>query len=126
MIEYRVLKELESNPSHTQRTLAGALHISLGKANYVLSGLMHKGIVKARRLRHEPDKIRWQYILTPAGMSEKVRMAADFLQRRMAEFDVLQREIEDLKREVAAAQATALSDGTAGAAAALSESVSAR
>jgi DNA-binding MarR family transcriptional regulator len=42
MIEYHVIKALEQNPSHTQRSLAQKLDISLGKANYVLAGLSKK------------------------------------------------------------------------------------
>jgi len=42
MIEYKVIREIEKNPSHTQRSLAEKLDISLGKANYVLAGLIEK------------------------------------------------------------------------------------
>jgi EPS-associated MarR family transcriptional regulator len=100
MIEYRVLKELEDNPSHTQRSLARKLDISLGKANYVLSGLISKGVVKARKLRNHPSRIRWQYILTPAGIREKMRITRAYLQRRLVEYDEIVREIQELRREV--------------------------
>jgi EPS-associated MarR family transcriptional regulator len=100
MIEYRVLKELQLNPSHTQRSLAQALHISLGKVNYVLSGLMEKGIIKAKKLKNQPDKVRWQYLLTPEGIQEKIRITSDYLRRRLTEFGELQSEIESLRKEV--------------------------
>ena len=101
-IEYQVLRELEQNPSHTQRTLAEALQVSLGKVNYVLAGLIGKGIVKTRKLRNHPEQIRWRYVLTPKGIREKVRITGDYLARRMAEYDRLREEIEALRREVAA------------------------
>ena len=104
MIEYKVLKEIERNPAHTQRSLAERLNVSLGKINYVLSGLAEKGIIKARKLKNNPNKIRWRYILTPKGMAEKIRLARDFLNRRLREFDAIEREIEELKREVNAHQ----------------------
>jgi EPS-associated MarR family transcriptional regulator len=100
MIEYKVIKELEVNPSHTQRSLAQKLNISLGKVNYVLSGLVEKGIVKAKRLTNDSDKIRWQYILTPQGMKEKILLTREYLKKRIHEFDQIQVEIEELKREV--------------------------
>jgi len=100
MIEYRVLKELETNPEHTQRTLARNLNVSLGKVNYVLSGLMEKGIIKARKLKHHPDKIRWQYLLTPQGITEKLRITKRYLERRIGEFETIQKEIADLKKEL--------------------------
>ena len=111
MIEYRVLKELQNNPAHTQRSLALSLHVSLGKVNYVLSGLAEKGIIKAKKLRNQPDKIRWEYILTPKGLQEKVRITGDYLRRRLIEFSELQAEIESLRREV---QVVAGAPGDAG------------
>ncbi len=100
MIEYKVIKELEENPSHTQRSLAEKLNISLGKANYILSGLMEKGIIKAKKLKNNPDKIRWQYILTPRGVKEKIRITHEYLKKRIKEFELIQNEIEELKKEV--------------------------
>jgi MarR family transcriptional regulator, temperature-dependent positive regulator of motility len=100
MIEYHVLKEITNNPAHTQRSLAKSLDISLGKANYVLTGLIDKGIVKAKKLKNNPDKIRWQYILTPRGIGEKVRITRDYLQRRLDEYEQIQKEIAVLKVEV--------------------------
>jgi EPS-associated MarR family transcriptional regulator len=100
MIEYKVIREIELNPSHTQRSLAEKLDISLGKVNYVLAGLIEKGIVKAKKLKNNPDKIRWQYVLTPAGMKEKVLITKHYFERRLAEFEELQKEISQLKRDV--------------------------
>jgi EPS-associated MarR family transcriptional regulator len=100
MNEYKLIREIERNPFHTQRTLATTLHISLGKANYLLAGLIQKGIIKARKLRNDPEKIRWEYILTPKGIKEKIIITRDYLQKRMNEFEAIQREIEELKSEV--------------------------
>jgi EPS-associated MarR family transcriptional regulator len=100
MIEYKLIREIQRNPFHTQRTLADTLHISLGKANYLLAGLMHKGIIKARKLRNGSEKIRWKYILTPKGLREKLVITRDYLQKRISEFEIIQREIQELKTEV--------------------------
>jgi EPS-associated MarR family transcriptional regulator len=100
MIDYKLIREIEKNPYHTQRTLAQSLGISLGKANYLLGGLIDKGIIKARKLKNDPDKIRWKYILTPKGLSEKLAITRSYLQKRTGEFEALQREIEELKTEV--------------------------
>ncbi|MBD3391039.1 MAG: MarR family EPS-associated transcriptional regulator [Chitinivibrionales bacterium] len=100
MIEYKLLKELEQNPAHTQRSLATHLNVSLGKINYVLAGLTDKGIIKARKLRNHPEKIRWQYILTPKGMREKVALTQRYLRRRIREFENLRKEIEELKGDL--------------------------
>ncbi|HUI90775.1 MAG TPA: MarR family EPS-associated transcriptional regulator [Chitinivibrionales bacterium] len=100
MIEYKVIREIENNPSHTQRSLAEKLDISLGKANYVLAGLIEKGIVKAKKLKNHPDKIRWQYVLTPAGMREKLKITQKYLHRRMLEYEEMQKEIAQLQQEI--------------------------
>ncbi|MBD3240789.1 MAG: MarR family EPS-associated transcriptional regulator [Chitinivibrionales bacterium] len=99
-IQYQVLRELEHNPAQTQRTLAGKLDISLGKANYVLAGLIDKGIVKARKARRNPGKVRWQYVLTPTGIREKMRITREYLRRRVHEYEAMGQEIEALRREV--------------------------
>jgi EPS-associated MarR family transcriptional regulator len=100
MIEYKVIKELEENPSHTQRSLAQKLNVSLGKVNYILSGLVEKGLIRAKKLKNNPDKIRWQYLLTPQGMKEKINITSEYLSKRMKEFEQIQQEIEELKKEV--------------------------
>jgi EPS-associated MarR family transcriptional regulator len=101
MIEYKLLKEIEQNPDSTQRTLAEKLDVSLGKINYVLSGLMKKGIVKAQKLKNDPRNIRWNYLLTPKGIHEKIQITRDYLDARLKEFDEIQMEILELKKEVA-------------------------
>lgn len=100
MIEYKVLKEISSNPSHTQRTLATKLNVSLGKVNYVLSGLVDKGIIKAKKLRDDPASIRWNYILTPKGIKEKLRITKSYLDKRLEEFHLIKEEIQELEKEV--------------------------
>jgi EPS-associated MarR family transcriptional regulator len=100
MVEYKLIKEIEQNPSHTQRSLAQKLDISLGKANYVLAGLVQKGIIKAMKLKNHPDKIRWQYVLTPQGMKEKIRITRQYLRSRTNEYEEIQKEIAQLKKEV--------------------------
>jgi EPS-associated MarR family transcriptional regulator len=100
MIEYKVIKEIEQNPSHTQRSLAEKLDISLGKANYVLAGLIEKGIVKAKKIKNNPDKIRWQYILTHEGIKEKFKITQRFLKRRMREYEEIRKEIAQLQEDV--------------------------
>ena len=100
MLEYHLLKELENNPGQTQRGLAKSLNVSLGKMNYMLSGLVDKGIIKAKKLKNHPEKIRWQYILTPSGIKEKIRVTHDYLVRRTEEYDSIAKEISELKSEI--------------------------
>ena len=97
---YRLLRLLEAKPHLSQRELARELGISLGKINYCLGALIEKGWVKARNFRNNRDKLSYAYLLTPSGIEEKAALTVNFLRRKMAEYDALKREIEELKREV--------------------------
>ena len=101
-IEYKVLKLLEANPEVSQRELSSALGVSLGKAHYVLKGLMDVGWVKLNNFRHSNNKLGYAYVLTPVGVSEKVAITVRFLARKQHEFDALQAEIQALRAEVEA------------------------
>ena len=97
---YRLLKHLTEHPDCTQRELAAAMGISLGKANYCLNALVEKGLIKAGNFRRNLDKGSYAYLLTPEGVQEKARVTVRFLQRKMEEYDALQDEIGVLRREV--------------------------
>ena len=95
-----LLKLLDTEPQMSQRDLARAMGISLGKANYCLNALMEKGLVKLERFRRNTDKRQYAYLLTPAGMEEKTRITLSFLRRKVAEYEVLEKEIEQLRGEL--------------------------
>jgi EPS-associated MarR family transcriptional regulator len=97
---YRLLKLLELNPEVSQRRLAEELGVSVGKVNFCLRALLDKGLLKVRNFRDSQNKLAYAYYLTPKGAKEKVRATSGFLQRKMAEYQELEREIEELRREV--------------------------
>ena len=96
----KVLRLLEANPYLSQRDLAGALGVSLGKTNYCLKALLGKGFIKMQSLNKSPNKLAYAYLLTPTGIAEKAGLTVRFLARKLAEFDSLTLEIEALKSEV--------------------------
>ena len=97
---YRLLKLLQENPELSQRRIAEELGVSVGKTNHCLRALLDRGLVKVRNFRDSQNKIAYAYYLTPKGAKEKVRTTIGFLQRKLAEYEGLEREIEELKREV--------------------------
>ncbi|MEW6261022.1 MAG: MarR family EPS-associated transcriptional regulator [Thermodesulfobacteriota bacterium] len=97
---YQLLKHLEANPQITQRELAKALGVSLGKLNYCLRALIDKGWVKMGNFSRNPDKKGYAYLLTPQGIEAKTLLTLRFLQRKMQEYDRLKREIQALKAEI--------------------------
>ena len=96
----KVLRHLEDNPSATQRELAAALGISLGKANYCIKALINKGMVKANNFKNSANKRAYLYILTPKGIETKARISVRFLQRKIEEYETLRIEIEQLTTEL--------------------------
>jgi EPS-associated MarR family transcriptional regulator len=100
--EYRskILRILEEEPEISQRELARQLGISLGKANYCLQALIEKGWIKANNFKNNNNKKAYMYLLTRRGIVEKARVTARFLERKMSEYEALQREIAMLKQEI--------------------------
>ena len=96
---YMLFKLIEDNPCISQRELAKAMGISLGKTNYCLKGLMDKGWLKARNFKNSNNKIAYVYVLTPKGLREKIKITARYLKRRVSEFESLKSEIEKLRLE---------------------------
>jgi len=101
---YRLLKLLQANPEMSQRQLAGELGVSVGKVNFCVRALLDKGLLKMRNFRDSQNKLAYAYYLTPKGARAKIRATTGFLKKRLAEYEGLQREIEELRREVGARQ----------------------
>ena len=101
-IDLELLRQLETQPHLNQRSLAGRLGLSLGKANYCLQALVGKGLVKIRNFRRSDNKLAYAYLLTPKGVQEKARLTVAFLKRKQREYEQLQIEITRLKAEVVA------------------------
>jgi EPS-associated MarR family transcriptional regulator len=110
-----ILKLLQAQPEMSQRDLAQAMGVSLGKANYCLKALVDKGLVKLERFRANPDKRQYAYLLTPSGLEEKSRITMAFLRRKVAEYEALEREIEQLRGDLKSGriQTVALPQGQA-------------
>lgn len=100
----KVLRLLHGNSQLSQRDLSVALGVSLGKANYCLKALLEKGFIKVQSFRKSPNKLAYAYLLTPSGMIEKVSLTARFLDRKVAEYEILTLEIEALKSEASQGQ----------------------
>lgn len=96
---YRVMRLLESNPKLSQRDVARELGISLGKVNFCVRALIHKGWIKASNFKNSHNKAAYMYVLTPRGLEEKARLAVRFLGIKISEYEKLRAEIEQIRRE---------------------------
>ena len=83
--------------------MAHELGMSLGKANYLLKALLDKGFVKVKNFRSSSSKRGYVYLLTPAGVAAKAALTRSFLALKIAEYDALRLEIEQLRGESEAA-----------------------
>ena len=95
----KVLQEIKNNPEMTQRELSSRLGISLGKVNFLLKALIHKGLVKAHNFKNSSNKNAYLYILTPAGIEEKAGITYYFLKRKIREYEQLEEQIKLLEKE---------------------------
>ncbi|MCG5528482.1 MULTISPECIES: MarR family EPS-associated transcriptional regulator [Halorhodospira] len=106
-LHLQVLRLLDHNPNLSQRQIARELGLSVGKTNYAVRAVISRGWVKAQNFSNAPDKRRYLYRLTPAGVSEKAQLAYRHLQRKRAEHQRLMEEIEALRAEVGEAEGDA-------------------
>lgn len=90
---------MQENPKITQREMAKALGISLGGINYCLQALLEKGWVKVNNFQNNKRKLAYAYLLTPAGIAQKVTLTGRFLKRKMEEYELLKAEIDSLHLE---------------------------
>ncbi len=74
--------------------------MGLGTINFCFQALVEKGLVKMQNFSRSKSKLRYSYLLTPAGVAAKSKLTAEFLSRKVAEYESLQTEIEALKAEM--------------------------
>ena len=92
---FNLLRKINSKPSSSQRELASVLKFSLGKLNYCLKALRKKGLIKIENFKKNPKKINYIYKITPKGISEKTKLTFNFMQKKMQEYDELEKEIDE-------------------------------
>lgn len=95
-----LLREISANPQVTQRELSSRVGLSLGKINFLIKAMIEKGLVKADNFKNSKNKKAYFYYLTPRGIEEKAKITYRFLKRKMQEYEKLEKEIRQLKKEV--------------------------
>jgi len=102
-IHFKVMRLLQAKPDMSQRQMAKALGLSLGKTNYCVQALLKKGWLKLQNFSGNANKQAYAYLLTPEGIANKAQLTTRFLQRKQQEYVLLKAEIEALQREAGAA-----------------------
>ena len=96
---YSLLKNLEENPTLSQRQLAKRMGVSLGKVNFCINALIRKGFLKVGNFQKSGNKLAYIYLLTPHGVEHKARLTVEFIKIKTKEYERLRMEIAMLKRE---------------------------
>jgi hypothetical protein len=78
--QFKTLRELSTEGTVSQRDLSKKVGLSLGSVNY-------------------SNKAAYVYVLTPHGINARIQQTQYFLQVKMEEYEKLQKEIEELKKE---------------------------
>jgi len=94
------MRRLHQTPRVTQRALAKDLGVGLGTINFCFQALVEKGLVKMQNFSQSKNKLRYAYMLTPAGVAEKSKLTAEFLRRKAVEYETLRAEIDALQSEL--------------------------
>lgn len=100
-VHFRVLRLLETRPDASQREIAEELGVSLGAINFCVKALIDKGHIKLANFKASKNKLGYVYALTPEGIANRAQLAAGFIRRKMAEFEAIQAELEQLQGEFA-------------------------
>ncbi len=101
---FRLLRQLDIAPDASQRGMAAAIGLSLGRFNALLRSAVEAGLVKITD-RDGPDKrARFSYSITSRGAAEKNRLIDQFLARKLTEYEALHAELTGTASRVTASQ----------------------
>lgn len=89
-ITFKILDEFAKESLISQRALAGRLGVALGLINAYVKRLYKKGYIKIKSL----PKNRIKYIITPKGLTEKMRLTYSYMHSSINHFKHLRHKIE--------------------------------
>jgi len=81
-----------------QQDLATRMDFSIGKINFIVKALADKGLVKMTNFATSEKKRNYKYLLTPAGINEKLTLTEKFIVRKQAEYEQLQQQLEETQK----------------------------
>ena len=96
-IELKILKTITN--STNQKSIAKEIGYSVGKINYILKGLIEKGLIKSEKFLNSNNKIQYKYLLTEDGIKEKIDITDKFIKRKKEEYEELQSEMQNYKKQ---------------------------
>ena len=91
---FDILRTIQKKPELTQREMATVLGFSLGKLNYCLKALNKKRLIKIKNFKRNPNKLDYAYLLTPKGISLKLKLTINYMKSISKEYDKLKIELK--------------------------------
>lgn len=91
---FRLLRQVDSAPAATQRDIAAAVGVSLGRLNAQLKAALADGYITTADRNSADKRQRVAYVLTHRGAAEKARLTDHFLARKFQEYDALHAELK--------------------------------
>jgi DNA-binding MarR family transcriptional regulator len=90
--ELQILEHIETNPDATQADLADELGVAIGTVNFAIRRLISRGYIRAKQLQRR----RLKYIITPAGIALRSKLALDSLHYSMGLYREIRRQAKEL------------------------------
>jgi len=84
----------------TQREIAEALGMTLGKTHYSIKALIDAGLVRVERFAQSEKKLGYLYVLTPSGLAERIKLAARLLAKTVPSMRRLRSGHRSVKQKV--------------------------
>lgn len=97
LMELEILKHVENTPKLNNRMAAAKLGCSVKLAHSLLGRMVEKGWLHVRKIHSR----RWDYFLTPSGVSEKARLTYEFLDFSMRFYHEARKKSSQVCRDLA-------------------------
>lgn len=94
--ELLILEKIETDPDVTQADMAEALGVAVGTVNFAVRRLITKGYVRVKQL----ERRRLKYIITPAGIALRTKLAMESLSYGMKLYRETRAEAKRLLKKV--------------------------
>jgi sulfate adenylyltransferase len=94
---FRLLRQLDTASGASQRAMATAIGLSLGRFNALLRSATDAGLVKISEHTGTDKRARYAYSITSRGAAEKNRLTDQFLARKLKEYNALHAELTGTK-----------------------------
>ena len=96
---FRLLRQIDLTPEASQRDIASAIGVSLGRLNAQLRTATADGFIKISERQSSDKRQRFSYVLTQRGAESKAQLTDRFLDRKRAEFNALYAELTGSSRQ---------------------------